>query len=67
MRKWLKVILYEKCEEIGQFSETYIYILQTTEQIFNVKSCIYMEGIKYVNLIGIGPVVIEIWEVQNSD
>ena len=27
----------------------------------------YMEGIKYVNLIEIGPVVIEVWGVENSD
>ena len=26
-----------------------------------------MEGIKYVNLIEIGPVVIEIWGVENGD
>ena len=27
----------------------------------------YIEGIKYVNLMKIGPVVIEIWGVENDD
>ena len=26
-----------------------------------------MEGIKYVNLIEIGPVVMEIWSIENGD
>ena len=51
-------------KKIGQSSET--YILQTTKPIFVCKA-VYMEGIKYVNLIEIGPVVIEIQGVENGD
>ena len=48
-------------KKIGQFSEA--YISQTTINRFSsylVCEFMYMEGIKYVNLIEIGPVVIEI-------
>ena len=50
-------------KKIGQFSEA--YILQTTKPIFfkfgmRSRVYVYMEGIKYVNLIEISPVVIEI-------
>ena len=56
-----------KCEENRQFSET--HILQTTYQIF-FKIDMWSHvcgGIKYVNLVEIGPVVIEIWGVENGD
>ena len=54
-------------KKIGQFSEA--YTLQTTKPIFSNLVCevVYMEGIKYVNLIEISPVVIEIWCVENGD
>ena len=47
-------------KKIGQFSEA--YILQTTKPNFSNLVCkvVYMEGIKYLNLIEISPVVIEI-------
>ena len=50
-----------------QFSGT--HISQTTRPIsfkFGVYECIY-EGIKYVNLIEIGLVIIEIQEVENGE
>ena len=63
---WLKVTFVKRCEEeekgekIGQFSGT--HISRTTRPIISNLVCrvAYMEGIKYVNLIEIGPVVIEI-------
>ena len=58
----------EKCEKIRQFSEA--YILQTILSRFSsnlVCKVVYMEGIKCVNLIEIGPVVIEIRGVKNDD
>ena len=57
-------------KKIGQFSGT--RILQTTELIFfnlvamQVRLCNYMEGIKYMNLVKINPLVIEIQGVEIS-
>ena len=54
-------------EKIGQFLE--MYISPTTKSIFSNLVCkvVYMEGIKYVNLIEIILVVIKIREVENGD
>ena len=54
-------------KKIGQFSER--CISQTTKLISLNLVCkvVYMEGIKFVNLIEIGPVVIEIRVVENGD
>ena len=54
-------------KKIGLFSE--MYILQTTTPIYSNLVCkmVYIEGIKYVNLIEISPVVKEIWGVENDD
>ena len=51
---------------MGLFSET--NISWTIGPIFWNLVCgvVYMVGIKYVNLIEISPVVIEIWEVENG-
>ena len=48
---------------MGQFLGT--HISQTTRLIY-FKFGMYMEGIKYVNLIEIGQVVIEIQGVENG-
>ena len=47
-------------KKIGQFSET--YISETTKPIFFKLVCnvMYMEGIEYLNLIEIDPVVTKI-------
>ena len=73
-RRLLKVKLLSRCNEeanmkkIDQFSE--IHIPKTTESIsfkfLLVCKVIYMEEIKYVNLIEIGPVVIEIRGIENG-
>ena len=54
-------------KKIGQFSGT--HISRTTGPILSNLVCrvVYMEGIKYVNLIEIGPVVIEIRGAENGD
>ena len=68
---WLKITFIKQCEEEKG---------EETEAIFRNTSCkllsrflsnlicrvTYMEGIKYVNLIEIGLVVIEIQRVKNS-
>ena len=53
---------------MGQFSGT--HISQTAEPIsfkFDMYRVAYMEGIKYMNLIEIGPVVIEIQGIENGE
>ena len=63
----LKVTFVKRCEEEkgeGQFLGT--HISQTTGLII-FKFGIYMEGIKFVNLIEIDPVVIEIQGVENGE
>ena len=52
---------------MGQFSGT--HISRTTGQFLSNLVCrvAYMEGIEYVNLIEIGPVVIEIRGVENGE
>ena len=64
--KYFKCVVLNRCKEekIGQFSEA--YISQTTKPIFFCK-VVYMQGIKYVNLIEIGLVVIEMCVVENGD
>ena len=54
-------------KKIGQFLETHISKL--LGRFFSNLVChvVYMEGLKYVNFIEIGPVVIEIHGVENSD
>ena len=48
-------------KKIGQFSETHISINLLDRFLLNlICQVVYMEGIKYINLIEIGPVVIEI-------
>ena len=55
----------KKVKKIGQFSGT--HISRTTWPSNLVCRVAYMEGIKYVNLIEIGPVVIEIRGAENSE
>ena len=54
-------------KKIGQFSGA--HISQTTNQFLSnlVYRVAYMEGIKYVNLIEIGPAVIEIQGAKNGE
>ena len=47
-------------KKIGQFSETHISKLRSRFPLNLVCQVVYMEGIKYVNSIEIGPVFIEI-------
>ena len=51
-------------KKIGQFLET--HISKTTKSILICK-VVYIESINHVNLIEIGPVVIEIQGVENGD
>ena len=51
---------------MGQFSRTCICKLLSRFLSNLVCRVAYMEGIKYVNLIEIGLVVIEIWGIENS-
>ena len=59
----------EKVKKIGQFSGT--HISRTTGLISPLLNLVcrvaYLEGIKYVNLIKIGPVVIEIQGAENGE
>ena len=46
-----------------------MYISKSAKPIFLKLVCqvVYMEGMKYVNFIEIGPAVIKIWGVENGD
>ena len=71
---WFKGIFVKQCKEekvkkTGQFLATYLTIdfLQIWYVECRVVVIVYIEDIKYVNLIEIGSVVIEIWGVENSE
>ena len=70
---WLKVTCIKQCkkEEKGEEKGTIFrntYLAHYWVNFFQKLVCrvAYMEGIKYVNLIEIGTVVIEIQEVENG-
>ena len=55
-------------KKIGQFSETYLYLANYyVNLLFSNLVCkiVYIEGIKCMNLMEIGPLVIEIFYVRN--
>ena len=39
---------------------------QQSDYVRGICRVMYMEGIKYINLIKIGPIVIEIWGIENG-
>ena len=70
---WLKIIVLNQCKEEkmwrkpGNFQKhiSRKLLIQFTSNL--VYEIVYMEGIKYVNLIEISPVVTKIWSVENGD
>ena len=69
---WLKVTFVKQCEEEkgekrGNFQEHISRELLCRFLLNLVRRVAYLEGIKYVNLIEIGQVVIEIRAVENGE
>ena len=71
---WLKFIVVNRCKEEGNVNKIESNFQKHISHKLLIRfssnlecQVVYMEGIKYVNLIEINPAVIEIWGVENGD
>ena len=69
---WLKVTFVKRCEDEEKCEENGAIFMNTSHKLLgrllsnSVCRVACTEGIKYMNLIEISPVIIEIWGVENG-